>query len=162
MDDYRRIEVEVAKKYGAVAKGTRKSLGDFLIDDDINRPVNVKSNNLGKNNYSPNIMSAKRLIKWWTGSPEREMFFLFINYRKTENGIEYVNDSGIIAAEHIKWSCLTIEAQGWGVIQMCKPLELDKTQDKKMFLSGMKLAYEKYMGKEEAKMAKIREMIKDF
>ena len=90
------------------------------------------------------------------------MYFLFINYRKTQAGLEFVNDSGIIAAHHIKWTCLTIEAQGWGVIQMCKPLELDRAQDKKAFLSGMKLAYEKYMGKEEAKMAKIREMIKDF
>lgn len=162
MDDYRKIEVEIARKYGAVAKGTRKSLGDFLIDDDINKPVNVKSNNLDKNNYSPNIMSAKRLIKWWLDSPDHEMYFLFINYRKTESGLEVINDSGIIAAEHIKWSCLTIEAQGWGVIQMCKPLEIDRSQNKKTFLRGMKLAYEKYMGKEEMKMAKIREMIKDF
>lgn len=73
MDDYRRIEVDVAKKYGAVAKGTRKSLGDFLLDGDISKPVNVKSNNLDKKNYSPNIMSAKRLIKWWQGSPDHEM-----------------------------------------------------------------------------------------
>lgn len=42
MDDYRAIEVETAKKHGATAKGTRKSIGDFLLNDDIQKPVNVK------------------------------------------------------------------------------------------------------------------------
>lgn len=61
MDDYRTIEIETAKKYGATAKGTRKSIGDFLLNNDIQEPVNVKSNNIEKTNYSPNIISAKRL-----------------------------------------------------------------------------------------------------
>jgi len=51
MDDYIQIEIEIAKRHGAVAKGTKKSIGDFLLDDDIKRPVNVKSNNLDKSNY---------------------------------------------------------------------------------------------------------------
>jgi hypothetical protein len=64
MDDYIQIEIEIAQRHGATAKGTKKSIGDFLLEDDNKRPVNVKSNNLEKNNYSPNIISAKRLIKW--------------------------------------------------------------------------------------------------
>ncbi|MCE7924757.1 MAG: hypothetical protein DYG98_17040 [Haliscomenobacteraceae bacterium CHB4] len=63
MDDYRAIEVEIAKRHGASAKGSRKSIGDFLLNGNIHQPVNVKSNNLAKTNYSPNIISAKRLIK---------------------------------------------------------------------------------------------------
>jgi hypothetical protein len=59
MDDYLQIEIEIARRHGANARGTKKSIGDFLLDDDIKRPVNVKSNNIQKKNYSPNIISAK-------------------------------------------------------------------------------------------------------
>lgn len=45
---------------------------------------------------------------------------------------------------------------------MSGTLEIDKTQDLKGFFHGMRIAYEKYMDKESQKMAKIREMIKDF
>ena len=161
MDDYRAIEVETAKKHGATAKGTRKSIGDFLLNDDIQKPVNVKSNNIAKNNYSPNIISAKRLIKWLQ-QDSNQLYFIFVNYKKTVKGVEVIDDSGLIPVEHLSWNCLTIEAQGWGVIQMSGNLEIDKTQDKKGFFKGMKKAYEKYIDKETQKMAKIREMIKDF
>lgn len=161
MDDYRTIEVEIAKRHGATAKGTRKSIGDFLLNDNIQQPVNVKSNNLAKNNYSPNIISAKRLIKWLQ-KDGNELYFIFVDHKKTDKGIEIVKDSGLVPIQHLSWNCLTIEAQGWGVIQMSKPLEIDKNQDLKGFFRGMKNAYEIYMDKETKKMAKIREMIKDF
>ncbi|WP_440953573.1 hypothetical protein [Methanococcoides sp. FTZ1] len=161
MDDYKRIEMESAKKYGAVAKGTKKAIGDFLLNDDDKLPVNVKSNNIDKNNYSPNIISAKRLIKWLE-QDGHELYFIFVNYRKTDKGIEVENDSGLVPVENICWSCLTIEAQGWGVIQMPKPLVVNKKQTKKEFFNGLKEAYGVYMAKEAKKMDKIREMIKDF
>ena len=161
MDDYRTIEVEIAKKHGAIAKGKRKSIGDFLIDDNIQKPVNVKSNNIAKKNYSPNIISAKRLIKWLQ-QDGNELYFIFVNYKKTKEGLEILNDSGLVPVQHLSWNCLTIEAQGWGVIQMYKDLEINETQDLKGFFHGMKIAYEKYIDKETKKMAKIREMIKDF
>lgn len=161
MDDYRSIEVEIAKRHNASAKGTRKSLGDFLLNNDIKQPVNVKSNNLAKNNYSPNIISAKRLIKWMQ-QEGNELYFIFVDYNKTPDGLQIVKDSGLIAIEHISWDCLTIEAQGWGVIQMPQPLKIDTSQDKKAFFRGMRIAYEKYMSKETRKMELIREMIKDF
>jgi len=161
MDDYRAIEVEIAKKYNAVAKGSRKSIGDFLLDNDLKKPVNVKSNNIDKNNYSPNIISAKRLIKWLL-QDGHELYFIFVNYKKTENGIEIIDDSGLVPVEHLKWSCLSIEAQGWGVIQMPKPLATDSSQDRKGFFSGLRKAYEIYMAKELKKIEKIKEMIKNF
>jgi F420-0:gamma-glutamyl ligase-like protein len=64
MDDFKKIEVEIAKRYGAITRGTKKSIGDFLINEDTSKAVNVKSNNVDKNNYSPNIISAKRLLNW--------------------------------------------------------------------------------------------------
>lgn len=161
MDDYRKIEIEIAKKNGAVSKGSRKAIGDFLLNNDIKLPVNVKSNNVDKNNYSPNIISAKRLIKWLE-QEGNELYFIFVNYKKTESGVELISDSGLVPVEHISWNCLSIESQGWGVIQMPKELEIDKTQNKQTFFKGLKTAYELYINKELKKMDKIKEMIKDF
>jgi len=161
MDDYQKIENEIASRHNVFAKGTKKSIGDFLLNNDIHSPVNVKSNNLDKNNYSPNIISAKRLIKW-IEKDKNELYFIFVDYKKTNQGLEIIEDSGLIPFEHISWECLTIEAQGWGVIQMSKSLIIDLNQDKKAFFKGMRNAYELYMDKETKKMVKIREMIKDF
>ena len=161
MDDYRAIEVETAKKHGATAKGTRKSIGDFLLNDNIQKPVNVKSNNIAKTNYSPNIISAKRIIQWLQ-KDGNQLYFIFVDYRKTDKSVEVIDDSGLVPVEHLSWECLTIEAQGWGVIQMVGGLKKDEKQDLKGFFRGMKKAYEKYMDKETEKMARIREMIKDF
>lgn len=161
MDDYRIIEIETAKKYGATAKGTRKSIGDFLLDNNMQQPVNVKSNNIDKHNYSPNIISAKRLIKWLK-EEGNQLYFIFVNYQKTEDGVKVISDSGLVPVEHLSWDCLTIEAQGWGVIQLSGALKVDKTQDKSGFFRGMKKAYERYITKETQKMLRIREIIEDF
>ena len=161
MDYYRSIEVETAQKHGAIADATRKSIGDFLLDGDIKRPVNVKSNNVDKKNYSPNIVSARRLIKWLE-CDGNELYFIFVDYRQTESGILTLQDSGLVAVEHINWDCLTIEAQGWGVIQMSKKLIINKNQDKKAFFKAMKIAYEKFMAKEAKKMLIIKNMIENF
>lgn len=161
MDAYRTVEIEIAKKHNAEAKGTRKSIGDFLLENDIKKPVNVKSNNLDKNNYSPNIISAKRLIEWLK-QEGNELYFIFVDYKVTEKDIVIVRDSGLVPVHNLSWNCLTIEAQGWGVIQMCKKLEIDWNQDIKGFFNGMKKAYETYMSKEAKKVEKIKAMIKDF
>lgn len=161
MDSYQIIEVEIAKKHGAVAKGSKKSIGDFFLNDNVNQPVNVKSNNLAKNNYSPNIISAKRLINWLQ-QEGNELYFIFVDYKVTASGLEIIKDSGLVPVHNLSWSCLTIEAQGWGVIQMCKPLEIDWKQDVKGFFKGMKHAYEVYMAKEAKKVEKIKKMIENF
>lgn len=76
------------------------------------------------------------------------MFFIFVNYKKTDKEIEIIKES--------------IETQGWEVIQMSKPLEINEKQDLKGFFRGMKNAYEIYIGKETKKIAEIKKMIKDF
>lgn len=59
MDAYEKIEVLIAAKYRKAGKMTRKAVGDFMMSDD--HAVNVKSNNLAKQNYSPNIISIKKM-----------------------------------------------------------------------------------------------------
>jgi len=161
MDDYRSIEVEIAKRFGVEAKSTRKSIGDFYLNDDLSKPVNVKSNNINKKNYSPNIISGKKLIDWVINKGN-ELHFIFVDYEMIADKIEIIKDSGLVSFYQISWDCLSIEAQGWGVIQMNKDLKIDKNQTQANFFKGMKIGYEKYIGKEEKKMIKIREMIKDF
>lgn len=161
MDIYKQVETEIALKHGAVAEGTKKAIGDFLLNNNVNQPVNVKSNNLAKKNYSPNIISAMKLIRWLQ-QEGNELYFIFVDYNITDGKLNIVKDSGLIAIQNISWNCLTIEAQGWGVIQMCKPLEVDMKQDLKGFFRGMKQAYETYMAKEAKKVEIIKAMIKDF
>ncbi len=161
MDYYREIEIKIAQKHGAVAKGSRKSIGDFLLNNNIAQPVNVKSNNLANKNYSPNIISAMRLLKWLQ-QKGNELYFIFVDYEIKKAEIQIVKDSGLVAVQNISWNCLTIEAQGWGVIQMCKPLEIDLKQDIKKFFKGMKITYEAYMRKEAKKVEIIKKLIKDF
>lgn len=161
MDDYRTIEVEYAKKFGTEAKSSRKSIGDFYLDEDPSKPVNVKSNNVDKKNYSPNIISGKKLIDWVINK-ENELNFIFVDYKLVQGEIKIIQDSGLVPFYKISWECLSIEAQGWGVIQMNKTLKVIESQTQAEFFSGMKKGYEKFIGKEEKKMATIRKMIKDF
>lgn len=157
-DIYKQVEVYCAKKHGVIAEGTRKAIGDFMIDK---HPVNVKSNNLAKANYSPNIISAKKLLIWLR-NPENKLSFIFVDYEIEKDGtVKVIKDSGLIPVEHLSWECLTIEAQGWGVIQMCRELKIDRTQDRKSFLKGLKRAYEVFMLKEERKMIEIKKLLKD-
>jgi hypothetical protein len=52
MDKYEEIEEAIAAEFGK-STTTRKATGDFMLDE--NHAVNIKSNNLAKNNYSPNM-----------------------------------------------------------------------------------------------------------
>jgi hypothetical protein len=57
MDAYSQIEKLMADKYQK-STTTRKAVGDFMMDE--NHAVNVKSNNVDKQNYSPNMISIKK------------------------------------------------------------------------------------------------------
>ena len=61
MDAYEKIQALMAEKYGKPI-GTRKAIGDFMLSD--NHAVNVKSNNVDKENYSPNMISIKKMHEW--------------------------------------------------------------------------------------------------
>jgi hypothetical protein len=161
MDAYRQIETLIAAEYGTTPNSSRKSIGDFFLNGDPKCPVNVKSSNRndGKNNYSPNMISAKRLIEWLK-KEGNELYFIFVDYIIIDSMPKIVKKSDLIKVYNISWNCLTIQAQGWGIIQMNKEREEDNDQDKKGFFQGMKAAYEIYLGKEAKKAEKIREMIK--
>jgi hypothetical protein len=147
MDAYSRIEKMMADKYG---KGTttRKAVGDFMLAE--NHAVNVKSNNVAKQNYSPNMISIKKMHKW-VFEERNELSFIFVDYEESEDDLKVLKESELIAIEHISWECLSIEAQGYGVIQKIGPLKTNKDQTKRDFYKGFLAAYGKYRQKERKK-----------
>src|SRR5258708_10077647 len=79
MDAYEKIQAQMAEKYGR-GTTTRKAIGDFMLSD--GRAVNVKSNNLDKENYSPNMISIKKMHEC-VFEERKELSFLFVDYRES-------------------------------------------------------------------------------
>jgi len=147
MDAYKKIEDMMAAKYGR-STTTRKAIGDFMLSDD--HAVNVKSNNVAKQNYSPNIISIKKMHEW-VFENRKELSFIFVDYEEEGDDLRVLNETELIPIEHISWDCLSIEAQGYGVIQKIGVLKMIPTQTKRDFYKGFLSAYEKYRRKEHKK-----------
>ena len=156
MDKYEKIEEIYAKKYNSDTT-TRKAIGDFMLSE--NYAVDVKSNNIDKNNYSPNICSAYKLYKWIQNS-NNKLSYIFVDYREDLLGkITIIEDSGLVPVEHISWDCLTIQAQGNGVVQKCKDLKIDENQTREQFINGLRKAYKVFVDKERIKLKKNEQLI---
>ena len=147
MDAYSRIEKLIADKY---RKGTttRKAVGDFMLAE--NHAVNVKSNNVAKQNYSPNMISIQKMHKW-VFEERNDLSFIFVDYKEQGDDLQIASESDPIPIEHISWDCLSIEAQGYGVIQKVGPLKIVPNQTKRDFYKGFLAAYAKYRQKEHKK-----------
>ena len=147
MDLYNTIEKLIADQHGKTL-GTRKAIGDFMLTD--SHAVNVKSSNVGKQNYSPNMISIKKMHEW-VFEDRHDLSFVFVDYKQKDGTVEVLKQSELIPIEHISWNCLSIEAQGYGVIQMCRTLEIVPDQTKGDFYRGFLTAYSKYLQKEKKK-----------
>jgi hypothetical protein len=87
----------------------------------------------------------------WVFEQRHELSFVFVDYKESEGNLEILSESGLIPIEHISWDCLSIEAQGYGVIQLCRELKVTKNQTKGAFYKGFLAAYDKYRQKEAKK-----------
>lgn len=158
MDPYKEIEMLMCQKYGK-ATTTRKAIGDFMLSDD--HAVNVKSNNVDKQNYSPNMISIKKMHEW-VFERRKNLSFIFVNYTDRDDKLKILTETPPIPIEQLCWDCLTIEAQGYGVIQMSSTRKIVETQTKRDFYEGFLRAYDKYRQKELKKHAKFaKKFIKD-
>lgn len=147
MDAYKQIEKLIADKYGKDTT-TRKAVGDFMLTD--THAVNVKSNNVAKQNYSPNMISIQKMHKW-VFEDRNDLSFIFVDYKDNAGTLKILNESAPIPIEHISWDCLSIEAQGYGVIQKVGVLKVVPKQTKREFYEGFLVAYAKYRKKEHRK-----------
>lgn len=153
MDAYEKIEKLMARKFGNTTTA-RKAVGDFMLAE--NHAVNVKSNNVAKQNYSPNMISIRKMHQW-VFEDRNELSFLFVDYEEDGDGLKILSESDLVPLEHISWECLSIEAQGYGVIQRICPLKTIESQTKRDFYKGFLIAYQKYRQKENKKHEKFAE-----
>jgi hypothetical protein len=151
MDVYEQIEQHFAQAYGAKTT-TRKAVGDFMLNE--NHAVNVKSNNVNKANYSPNMTSIK-VLHQWVFEEKKQLSFIFVDYEQTSSGFNILKKTDLVPVHHISWDCLSIEAQGYGVVQKCKPLKLDTSQSLRGFYEGMMREYQRFRAKEAKKHEKF-------
>lgn len=158
MEAYREIEKMVADKYHQ-SLTAKKAIGDFMLDD--NHAVNVKSNNIHKENYSPNMISIKRLHEW-VFEKGNELSFIFVNYEEKNGELKILEESKLIPIQQISWDCLSIEAQGYGVIQKIGELKVIESQTKKDFHRGFIAAYGKYLAKEQKKHEQFSKKLKSW
>tara|TARA_B100001113_G_scaffold2005_1_gene1702 strand:- start:47 stop:505 length:459 start_codon:yes stop_codon:yes gene_type:complete len=138
------IEEMYAKKHNT-STTTRKDIGDVYVDGIA---WNIKSNDLNKENYSPNLISADKLFDYLNSG--KILKFLFVDYKE-----DSIIKENLVDATHISWDCLSIQCQGKGVIQVSSDLKVDEEQTKEEFLKGFSPAYKTYFKKERAKLDKL-------
>ena len=130
MDAYEQIQTQLAAKYGKETT-TRKAIGDFMLSD--NHAVNVKSNNVDKENYSLNMISIKKMHEW-VFEERKELSFLFVDYSERGGKLTILKETAPIPIEHISWDCLTIEAQGYRCNSNEQPAKDRRESDQTRFL----------------------------
>lgn len=144
-----RIEEMYAKKYNTTTT-SRKDIGDIYVDG---VPINIKSNNVNKNNYSPNLVSAEKLFDHLSDS-QNKLKFMFVDYEQTSDGVNILNET-LVDAEHVSWDCLKIQAQGRGVIQVNSARQIDENQTREKFLAGFKSKYQDFISREKVKLEEL-------
>ena len=138
------IEEMYAEKYNT-STTTRKDIGDIYVQG---IPWNIKSNDLNKENYSPNLISADKLFDYLNSG--KILKFLFVDYKE-----DSIVKEKLVDAHHISWDCLSIQCQGKGVIQVSSDLKVDEEQTNEEFLKGFSPAYKTYFKKEREKLDKL-------
>ena len=96
------------------------------------------------------MISIKKMHEW-VFENRNELSFIFVDYEEEGHDLKILKESGLIPIEQISWDCLSIEAQGYGVIQMNSELKTIKSQTKRDFYQGFLAAYDKYRKKEHKK-----------
>ena len=147
MDTYKKIENLMAAKYGK-STTSRKAIGDFMLSDI--HAVSVKSHNVAKENYSLNMISIKKMHRW-VFEERKEFSFIFVDYEEDSDEFNILRETKPIPIEQISWDCLSIEAQGYGIIQKISPFKINTDQTKRDFYKGFLAAYEKCRQEEHKK-----------
>ena len=74
------------------------------------------------------MISIKKMHKW-VFEERNDLSFIFVDYKEQGDDLQILSESDPIPIEHISWDCLSIEAQGYGVIQKVGPLKDCSTSD---------------------------------
>lgn len=151
-----KIEKIVAEQYGYTWQPARKNIGDFYISEQ--EAVNVKSSNVDKNNFAPNMVSAMKVYDYLMSG--NLLYFVFVDYKLSKNNdIDILSVSDLIPINYIDWSCLKIQTQGNGVIQMTHKNFHYNPQSEESWIDGLKNAYKTYIEREREKMCRLEKSL---
>jgi hypothetical protein len=101
-------------------------------------------------------MISIKVLHQWVFEEKKQLSFIFVDYEETASGgYTILEQTGLVPVHHISWDCLSIEAQGYGVVQKCRPLRLDASQTLREFYEGMMREYKRFRDKEEKKHEKF-------
>ena len=145
------IEKIYADKAGKTTT-SRKCIADYWETPNV--AVNVKSNDIHKENFLPRLVSCRPVYDFLK-DPNNQLKFIFVYYDAIED-LKIVNESQPIYIEELDWDCLSINCQGDGFIAMkkkCvkKPILRSKV-DRITWMSEFKTHYASYIQKEQIKL----------
>ena len=151
-----KIEKIIAEEHGYTWQPAGKSIGDFWLSE--HEPVDVKSNNVNKNNFSPNLVSAMKMWKFIEQN-DKQLYFVFVDYElKNRTEINIIDESDFIPVHYLDWDCLSIQCQGLGVIQYKHPIKMTP-QTEEEWKEKFKERYAAYIEKERTKLIEIENVI---
>lgn len=131
--------------HGATPGKSRRSIDDFLLGPLV---VDVKTHWLDTDFYQPNLISADRLCKLYAGI-DKMLVYIFIHYTLTA-GVAVISEVEVRPVETISWSCLSIQCQGLGVVQLknnVHPIP-EATYDRPEWTKALQAAYIRYWEKQ--------------
>lgn len=96
----------------------RRSMEDMAFYDHTGHyyAVDVKTHNTGTHFNMPNLISVRRLARFYENDTNT-FLVLVVEYELTDEGLHYT-DCHFYPIEHFRWDCLTLGALGWGQIQI--------------------------------------------
>jgi|TARA_B100001094_G_C17662751_1_gene545022 hypothetical protein len=149
MFNYKDIEELYAYKHKTILSKSKKDIGDFYNEGIA---YDVKSNNVLKQNYMPNLVSANKLYDFLSDS-KNNLTLIFVDYKDTV----IIRDK-YVKIENISWDCLSIQCQGNGVIQLKGKLKIDEKQTREQFLNELSCQYiQNYIPKQRKKLDFLEE-----
>lgn len=96
----------------------RRSMEDMAFYDYAGHyyAVDVKTHNTGTHFNMPNLISVRRLARFYENDTNT-FLVLIVEYELTNEGLCYT-DCHFYPIEHFRWNSLTLGALGWGQIQI--------------------------------------------
>lgn len=117
----------------------RRSMEDMAFYDRHKNyyAVDVKTHNLGTHFNMPNLISVRRLARFYENDTNT-FLVLIIEYQLDNENLHYTG-CHFHPIEHFQWECLTLGALGWGQLQIANAnyLLFDTFQSRRQWMLNL-------------------------
>lgn len=117
----------------------RRAMADLAFTDVDNNYylIDVKTHNTTTQFNMPNLTSVHRLSRFY--EDDRNYFIILLVEYAVQNGVLKFTSVRFAPIEHLRWSCLTIGALGWGQIQIANAniIHIDRTHTRKGWMLSL-------------------------